>query len=86
MPGSAVRAAPATAGDDSARTGERLAWRALLALDLAFFLTMSVLAIRAPCGAWANRVFGVPLWNNLDPGGPYVISSVPVGLGVGGGA
>src|SRR5262245_58654894 len=76
MPGFAVPVSPEAAPDESGEKEARLARRALLTLDLVFFLAMSVLAMLAPCGAWENRAFGVPFWNNLDPGGPYVISSV----------
>jgi hypothetical protein len=50
--------------------------RAFLALDVAFFVVMAAFAVLAPCGDWANEVFGVVLWRNADPGGPYVISAV----------
>jgi hypothetical protein len=76
MPGFAVHVPPEATPDGSGGDEASLARRALVTLDLVFFLTMSVLAMGAPCGAWENRTFGVPFWNNLDPGGPYVISSV----------
>ena len=76
MPEFAGHAPPEATTDEPGGDEARLARRALITLDLVFFLTMSVLAMRAPCGAWENRAFGVPFWNNLDPGGPYVISSV----------
>lgn len=76
MPGHAIDAPPEAIPDETGGDEARLARRALVALDLVFFLTMSALVMRAPCGAWENRAFGVPFWNNLDPGGPYVISSV----------
>jgi hypothetical protein len=54
----------------------RVAQRALLILDVVFFLTMAVFAVLAPCGDWENRIFSLTIWHNGDPGGPYVISAV----------
>jgi hypothetical protein len=48
----------------------------LLILDVAFFLTMVVFAILAPCGEWENEVFGLAIRHSADPGGPYVVSAV----------
>jgi hypothetical protein len=76
MSGFAVHIPPEATPNESGGDEARLARRALVTLDLVFFLTMSALVLRAPCGAWENRTFGIPFWNNLDPGGPYVISSV----------
>jgi hypothetical protein len=61
----------AFASDRDARPG-----RALLAVDVAFFVVMAGFAVLAPCGDWANEAFGVTFWRNADPGGPYVISAV----------
>ena len=45
-------------------------WKALfLAICLTFILL-------APGGQWANRVIGVPLWWNGDPGAGYVVGSL----------
>ena len=76
VPGFADHVSPQLTPDEFGADAARQARRTLVIFDLVFFLAMSVLAISAPCGAWENRAFGVSLRNNLDPGGPYVISSV----------
>jgi hypothetical protein len=62
----------AIAGDHGARYPRR----AFLAMDAAFLLAMAGFAVLAPCGDWQNEAFGVTLWRNADPGGPYVISAM----------
>ncbi len=55
---------------------EARCWRALLILDLVFLAASAVTLHLAPCGAWTNFVVGVEFWQNTDPGGPYVASSL----------
>jgi hypothetical protein len=45
-------------------------------LDIIFFTFAAVFVCLAPCGAWKNTVWGQVMWDNNDPGGPYVISSL----------
>jgi hypothetical protein len=54
----------------------RFSGHAVLAIDVAFLVAMAVFVLLSPCGDWENQAFGVTLWHNADPGGPYVISSV----------
>lgn len=54
----------------------RLSRLALLTTDVAFFVAMAAFVVFAPCGDWENEAFGVKLWHNADPAGPYVISAV----------
>jgi hypothetical protein len=54
----------------------RLSRLALLTTDVTFFVAMAAFVVLAPCGDWENEAFGVKLWHNADPAGPYVISAV----------
>jgi hypothetical protein len=71
MTSSPAQGSPA-AGDegDELAAEKRIARRALLILDLVFFITMAGLAVLAPCGDWENRLLGLTIRTNADPGGP----------------
>ncbi|MGE5608531.1 MAG: hypothetical protein ACM359_04710 [Bacillota bacterium] len=45
-------------------------------LDIVFFAFAAVFICLAPCGSWRNVIWGQTMWDNNDPGGPYVISSL----------
>src|SRR6266571_5653191 len=52
-----------------------LRW-AMLTLDALFLAICLTFILLAPGGQWANRVIGVSLWWNGDPGAGYVVGSL----------
>ena len=57
------------------RSDEPWPW-ARLTLDVVFFTVAAIFVFLAPCGPWKNHVAGVTMWQNEDPGGFYVVSSL----------